>query len=228
MKAIIVDDEPKAIELLKSHLEHFSSIELVGTFRNGLKAFEFISKEPIDLILLDINMPHISGISLSKMLPPNIKVIFITAYSEYAVESYEIQAVDYLVKPISLERFTKSISRVLSSEAEPTEKENQLIFVKSGFETYRLESTSILYLEKDGNYMNYHCRNQKIMARETVQESLEKLPNNFIQTHKSFIVNLENISSFTSNELTIGKEKVSLSETYKNEVLKRLENDASR
>ncbi len=228
MKAIIVDDEPKAIELLKNYLSHFSSIELVATFRNGLKAFEFLSKEPVDLILLDINMPHISGISLSKMLPENVKVIFTTAYSEYAVESYEIQAVDYLVKPISLERFTKSISRVLLSKTPITEKENQLIFVKSGFETYRLESASILFLEKEGNYMNYHCANQKILARETIHESLEKLPYSFIQTHKSYIVNLENIVSYTSNELTIGKEKIPISETYKIEVLKRLENNASR
>lgn len=228
MKAIVVDDEPKAIELLKSYLSHFSSIELVGTFRNGLKAIEFLSKEHVDLILLDINMPHISGISLSKMLPENVKVIFTTAYSEYAVESYEIQAVDYLVKPISLERFTKSISRVLSSKIQPAETENQLIFVKSGFETYRLESTTILFLEKDGNYMNYHCVNQKILARETVQEAFEKLPDNFIQTHKSYLVNVDNIMSFTSNEMTIGKVKIPISDTYKNEVLKRLENNASR
>jgi len=228
MKAIIVDDEPKAIELLKSYLSHFSSIELVGTFRNGLKAFESLSKEPVDLILLDINMPHITGISLSKMLSGNIKVIFTTAYSEYAVESYEIQAVDYLVKPISLERFTKSISRVLSSKTPTTEKECQLIFVKSGFETFRLESESILFLEKGGNYMNYHCKNKKIMARETIHESLQKLAGNFIQTHKSFIVNLKNITSFTTNEITLGKEKVPISETYKNEVLKRLEINASR
>lgn len=228
MKAIIVDDEPKAIELLRSYLTHFSSIELVATFRNGLKAFEYLSKEQVDLVLLDINMPHISGISLSKMLPSNVKVIFTTAYSDYAVESYEIQAVDYLVKPISLQRFTKSISRVLSSTPLTTEKENRLIFVKSGFETYRLESASILFLEKDGNYMNYHCITQKILARETIQEASEKLPTCFIQTHKSYIVNLENIISYTSTELTIGKEKIPISDTYKNEVLKRLENNAIR
>ncbi len=228
MRAIIVDDEPKAIELLRSYLNHFSSIELVGTYRNGLKAFEFLSKEPVDLILLDINMPHISGITLSKMLPENVKVIFTTAYSEYAVESYEIQAVDYLVKPINLERFTKSIIRVISSQEQSAEKKNQMIFVKSGFETYRLESASILFLEKDGNYMNYHCMNQKIIARETVQEAIQKLPDNFVQTHKSYIVNLENIKSYTSNELSIGKEKISISETYKNKVLERLENNVSR
>ena len=225
MKAIIVDDEPKAIELLKSYLTHFNSIELVATFRNGLKAFEYVSKEPVDLILLDINMPHISGISLSKMLPEKIKVIFTTAYSEYAVESYEIQAVDYLVKPISLERFTKSISRVLSLKTTIIKKENEVVFVKSGFETFKLDKAAILYLEKEGNYMNYHCRNQSVLARETIQEAFEKLPDNFIQTHKSFIVNLENVTSFTNNELTIGKEKIPLSETYKNEVLNKLENN---
>lgn len=228
MKAIIVDDEPKAIELLKSYLTHFSSIELVGTFRNGLKAFEFLSKESVDLILLDINMPHISGISLSKMLPEKINVIFTTAYSEYAVESYEIQAVDYLVKPISLERFTKSMSRILTSKVQLEEKKNQLIIVKSGLETHRLERNSISYLEKDGNYMNYHCINQKILARETIQEALDKLPENFVQTHKSYIVNLNNVTRYTNNELTIGKEKIPISETYRNEVLKRLENKASR
>jgi DNA-binding LytR/AlgR family response regulator len=173
-------------------------------------------------------MPHISGISLSKMLPDNVKVIFITAYSEYAVESYEIQAVDYLVKPISLERFAKSMSRVLSSKTPLIENENQFIFVKSGSETFRIASSSILYLEKDGNYMHYYCVNQKILARETIQESLEKMPDSFVQAHKSYIVNLGNITSYTSNELTIEKIKIPVSETYRSELLKRLEHSASR
>ena len=228
MKAIIVDDEPKAIELLQSYLKHFSSIALVATFRNGLKAFEYVSKERVDLILLDINMPHISGISLSKMLPNHIKVIFTTAYSEFAVESYEIQAVDYLVKPISLERFTRSISRILSTNTRQAELDESLISVKSGFKTFRLKCASILCLEKDGNYMNYHCLEQKILARETIQESLNRLPKNFVQTHKSFIVNLDNTTSYSSNELTIGKMKVPLSETYKNQVFKRLEYNITR
>jgi two-component system, LytTR family, response regulator len=223
MKAIIVDDEPKAIELLKSYLEYFSSIELVATFRNGLKAFEYLSKESVDLILLDINMPHISGLSLSKMLPDNIKVIFTTAYSEYAVESYEIQAVDYLVKPITLERFAKSISRILNTNGTLNENEKNLILVKSGFETFRLESNSILFLEKDGNYMNYHCINQNILARETIQESMEKLPDTFIQVHKSYIVNTEKIVSYGKSELNMGKKKIPLSDSFRNEVIKRLE-----
>ncbi len=228
MRAIIVDDEPKAIELIKRYLELFNSIELVDTFRNGLKAFEFLSKEPVDIIFLDINMPHISGISLSKMLPDNIKVIFTTAYSEYAVESYEIQAVDYLVKPISIERFTKSISKLIAPLATPIGEENKLIIVKSGFETFRLESSSIFYLKKDGNYMNYHCINQNILARETIQESMEKLPDTFVQTHKSYIVNTDKIISYGKNVLNLGKEKILISDTFRNEVITRLENNHGR
>jgi two-component system, LytTR family, response regulator len=226
MKVIIVDDEPRAIDLLKGYLEHFSSMELVATFRNGLKAYEYISKEPVDLIFLDINMPHVSGISLSKMLPDHVKVIFTTAYSEYAVESYEIQAIDYLVKPISLERFTKSISRVLS-HAEPAaeaEAEKNTIHVKSGSETFRLDATQILFLEKDGNYMTYHCAGRNVMARETIRESLEKLPDTFIQTHKSYIVNTGNVVSYDANILNMGKDKIPVSDSYREKVFRALKN----
>ncbi|MFZ1704862.1 MAG: response regulator transcription factor [Saprospiraceae bacterium] len=223
MKAIIVDDEPKAIELLKNYLQHFSSITLVSTFRNGLNAFEFLSKEPVDIIFLDINMPHISGISLSKILPPHIKVIFTTAYSEYAVESYEIKATDYLVKPISLERFTKTMSRILSNNETGYNSDKKTILVRSGTETYRLLSHEINYLEKDGNYMTYHCNHQKILARETIQESLQKLPSTFIQTHKSFIVNMEQITRFDKNMITIDQKNIPLSETFKDQFLKALE-----
>lgn len=223
MKAIIVDDEPKAIELISSYLSHFNSIELVTSFRNGLKAFEYISKQPVDLVFLDINMPHISGISLSKMLPKHIKIIFTTAYSEFAVESYEIQAIDYLMKPISLERFTKSISRVLSTNEQLIENKQKVVLVKSGFETYRLLSEDILYLEKDSNYVNYHCENQKIMARETIQESLAKLPDIFIQSHKSYIINIEKIVSYDKNFITIAKSKIPISDSFRSQLFEVLE-----
>ena len=113
MKAIIVDDEPNAIQLLSSYLSQFSRIELVGSFRNGIKALEFIQENKPDLIFLDINMPHINGISLAKIIDKSCKIIFTTAHSEHAVESYDIGSVDYLLKPISLERFTKAMGKIL-------------------------------------------------------------------------------------------------------------------
>lgn len=225
MKAIIVDDEPKAIDLLKKYLEHFNRIELMATFRNGLKAYEYISQHRVDIIFLDINMPHISGIALSKILPDNVKVIFTTAYSEFAVESYEIQAIDYLMKPISLERFTKSISRILHNNESTLESssERKLIHIKSGFETYRIDAEQILYLEKDGNYVTYHLDEQKLIARETIHESLEKLPGSFVQTHKSFIVNIEKVVSYDKIGLNVGNNKIPVSDSYKDNVFSLLE-----
>ena len=223
MKAIIVDDEPRAIALLKDYLGHFSSVELVGTFRNGLKAFEFLSKEHIDLIFLDINMPHISGISLSKLLDHQVKIIFTTAYSDYAVESYEVHAVDYLLKPISLERFTKAISRVLTEEKNPSQNSNQdLILIKSGSKIHRLNCNEIKYIEKDGNYTTYHLTNQKIIARESVSEVLKKLPSNFIQVHKSFIVNTAKVSSIEKNQLYIQNIKIPIGASFKETALKSM------
>jgi DNA-binding LytR/AlgR family response regulator len=157
------------------------------------------------------------------MLPAHIKIIFTTAYSEYAVESYEIQAVDYLVKPISLERFTKSVSRVLAADEQSATTSKSFIPVKSGYETFRLDISRILFLEKDGNYMNYHYTKEKILARETIQESLNKLPETFIQVHKSFIVNTTKIVSYDKNVLIIGNEKIPISDSFRNRVLSALE-----
>ena len=223
MRAIIVDDEPKAIELLKSYLEHFSGIQLAGTFRNGLKAFEFLSKEKTDLVFLDINMPHISGISLAKIIPAGTKVIFTTAYAEYAVESYEIQATDYLLKPISLERFTKAISKVLTaSKTGAAETDKYIIPVKSGATIYRVQADDICYLEKSGNYMTWHCSSQKILSRETIHDALKTLPGNFIQSHKSFIVNMNKVSSVDKESINISGFTVPIGALYREKLLELL------
>jgi two-component system, LytTR family, response regulator len=222
MKAIIVDDEPKAIELLKGYLQHFGTIELVATFRNGLKAFEYLSNEPVDIIFLDINMPHISGISLSKMIPKNVQIIFTTAHSQYAVESYEVEAVDYLLKPISLDRFTQAVSKVLKKKVLKKENQANVILVKSGFETFRIAIDEILFLEKDGNYITYHCENEKIIGRETIQQAIEKLPKNFIQTHKSFIVNLDKIKRYDRTIIFMGNHEIPISDTFSEAVFEQI------
>jgi two-component system, LytTR family, response regulator len=222
MKAIIVDDEPKAIELLKGYLQHFGTIELVATFRNGLKAFEYLSNEPVDIIFLDINMPHISGISLSKMIPKSVQIIFTTAHSQYAVESYEVEAVDYLLKPISLDRFTQAVSKVLKKKVLKNENQANAISVKSGFETFRIAIDEILFLEKDGNYITYHCENEKIIGRETIQQAIEKLPENFIQTHKSFIVNLDKIKRYDRTMIFMGNHEIPISDTFSEAVFEQI------
>jgi DNA-binding LytR/AlgR family response regulator len=227
MKVIIVDDEPKAISLIASYLTHFSNFDLIGRFRNGLKALEFINSNTVDVIFLDINMPHLNGLSLSKMLPKETAIIFTTAYSEYAVESYTINAVDYLLKPISLERFTKSITKLLentkrvSKEKTIGKNEKTRLFIKSGLDTYQIKIKDILYLKKDGNYMDYMLSDKKIMARETIKEALEKLPNNFVQIHKSYIVNTLKINKINSDSVFLNQTEIPVGSQYKTHFLKR-------
>ncbi len=220
MKAIIVDDEPKAIELIKSYLIHFESIELEGTFRNALKALEFLNKENIELIFLDINMPHLSGISLSKMINPSTKVIFTTAYSEYAVESYEVDAIDYLLKPVSLERFSKAMSKVLNKTAIPKNEREKVVTLKSGAKTHFVKPVDILYLEKEANYMIYYLVNEKIITRESIRTALKNLPDCFIQVHKSFVVNLNKIDFHDRNDISVRETLIPIGQTYKNNFLK--------
>ncbi len=218
MKVIIVDDEPRAIDLLKGYLKHFNNMELVGTFRNGLKAFEFISKETVDLVFLDINMPHITGISLSKMIDTNTKIIFTTAYSEYAVESYEVQAIDYLLKPISLERFTKAISKILTQTNKNKIKNvdyDALIFIKSGSKTYRIKPDEIYFIEKDGNYSTYHLKDKRIVSRESILELLSNLPSYFLQVHKSFVINCKKAISLNKDTIHINKKNIPLGNSFK-------------
>ena len=215
MKAIIVDDEPKAIELIRTYLAHFKGVEVAGTFRNTLKALEFLNKEKIDLVLLDINMPHLSGLSLSRMINPSTKIIFTTAYSEHAVESYEVSAVDYLLKPISFERFTKAINKVLLMQNKMVDENRNILSVKSGAKIFRIDPGDILYLEKDGNYMIYHLDDQQILAREPVAESLGNLPDFFVQVHKSYIVNLNKIDFLDKDEISVGKNIIPIGYSFK-------------
>ncbi|MBV1923052.1 MAG: LytTR family DNA-binding domain-containing protein [Flavobacteriaceae bacterium] len=229
MKVIIVDDEPKAIELIASYLTHFSKFELVATFRNGLKALEFLNANAVDVVFLDINMPHLSGLSLSKMIAPTTNIVFTTAYSEHALESYEVNAIDYLLKPISLDRFSKTITKLTSKlDSSIREFENdssnpsKTIFIKSGLETHQIQLDAIEYLQKDGNYINYFVKGKKIMGRQSITEALSQLNSNFFQVQKSYIVNFSKIDSVSSDYIVIGENKIPIGSQFKSIVLSKL------
>ena len=230
MKVIIVDDEPKAIDLIASYLEHFSSFELVGTFRNGLKALDFLSVNEVDVVFLDIQMPHLSGLSLSKTLASDTAIVFTTAYSEHALESYEVNAVDYLLKPISLERFTKTISKLMhrlrgtGEGLQVAPHANGTIFLKSGLETHQVNIDDILYMKKDGNYMLYYTTSRKVMTRESIAEALSRLHDSFIQVQKSFIVHLTKVDTITTDFVYIGTDEIPIGKQYK-EALSRAVKD---
>ena len=221
LTCVIIDDEPKAIQLLELYCDRLSDINVLESFRDPIKGLSFIKKSKPDMVFLDINMPHIKGNELARILPKKLKIIFTTAYSEFAAESYEIGALDYLLKPISFERFLSCIGKIKSTISLP-ETETKFVIVKSGTTSHRLEVSEINYLQKDGNYSFYHLNDKKIMARESVAESLAKLPNHFIQIHKSYIVNLNKISSFGVDFVQVGKKMLPVSEKFKEQVYKRL------
>lgn len=223
MQTIIIDDEPKAIELLNGYVEKVPFLECVATFRNPLKALDFLSKSKIDLILLDINMPQLSGISFLETLIDKPRIILTTAYAEYAVKSYEFAVDDYLLKPISFERFLKAVNRVNSIHqySPPT---HEFLLLKSGYQIQKVKVSEIVYLEKDGNYMIYHFPDKKILVRENVQQAMEKLPEYFIQTHKSYIVPLTRIEVVEAGQVKIGAAWIPLGASFKKEFNRKLNN----
>ena len=229
MKVILVDDEPKAIALLASYLSHFSNFELTGTFRNGLKALEFLNSNEVDVVFLDINMPHLSGLSLSKMIKHETAIVFTTAYSEHALESYDVNTVDYLLKPISLERFSKTVTKLIDRmDNEKVSQGNKpvathTIFIKSGLETHQLQVDTIDYLKKDGNYINYFMGEKKLMVRQSIAEALDGLTTDFIQIQKSYIVDFRKINSIALDHVNIGKTQIPIGLQFKNQLVKKMD-----
>lgn len=214
-KAIIVDDEPKAIELLENYCNRIPNIECMQTFRNPVEAILYIEKQKPDVVFLDINMPNLSGIQAAKIIPKFTHIIFTTAYAEYAVESYELNARDYLLKPITFQRFLKAIDKLKPNAILKETTNSKQIIIKSGYQTFQIAPETILYLEKEGNYMTYHTTSKKILARESVSEALAKLSSNFIQVHKSYIIQLESVELFDQNYVIINSEKIPVSKSYK-------------
>ncbi|WP_460219148.1 LytR/AlgR family response regulator transcription factor [Psychroserpens sp. MEBiC05023] len=226
IEAIIIDDEPKAIELLEHYCERSNDIYCKKSFRNPIEALEFIENNHPQLIFVDINMPKLSGIQLAKLIPSDSHVVFTTAYPEYAVESYNLNATDYLLKPILYHRFLKAVHKVLELKTQQRELQQKTvkrtIVIKSGYEKHQLLLNDILYLEKDGNYMVYHTKTKKILARETIAMALEKLPASFIQVHKSFIISVDHVDVLKSKFLTINSTKIPLSSRYKSTIERHL------
>jgi two-component system, LytTR family, response regulator len=226
MNCIIVDDEPKALDILESYIEKTNFLLLKGRFRDPVNAMEFILDSKPDLIFLDINMPEISGIQLLKSLSKPPLVIFTTAYSEFAVKSYELYAVDYLLKPIEFERFLKAAIRareIFNSKKvtdkqifNPEQQNDKAIFVKSGTKIYRVELCDILFIEGVGNYVNFVLRDRKIMAYLTMQETLRLLPpSEFYRIHKSYIISLKQINSIEYHQIRIRDHIIPVGKTYR-------------
>ncbi|MDC7998833.1 LytR/AlgR family response regulator transcription factor [Gilvibacter sediminis] len=231
-KVLIVDDEPEARELLEHYLEHLPDCELVGCCKNGVEALQMVNKHPVDLLFLDIQMPGISGVELAKSIPAGVKVIFTTAHREYAVEGFELMAVDYLLKPISLDRFLKAAYRFIGNqpqEARPKESiskdpKREFIFVRADRKMIKVALDQVKYVESIQDYLKIHTSEQALVTRETMAQLQQQLPEqDFLRCHRSFLVNLRHIDSYTHEQITIGRKSIPISRSYKEQTLEKLQ-----
>lgn len=228
MNCIAIDDEPKALEVIERYCQKSDLVALKATFREPVKAIEFLNREKIDLIFLDINMPEINGLQLIQTLSKKPMFIFTTAYSNYAVESYDLNATDYLLKPITFERFLAAVNKAansLSMQNKPAanQDEPRTVFIKSGSQTYQVKMADILYLEKDGNYITVHLKDKQILMRENMGDIFDLVPPAaFVRVHKSFIVAIRHISMIEVHQLIINGEKIPIGSTYRESLRRRL------
>jgi DNA-binding LytR/AlgR family response regulator len=223
-----------ALEVIERYCAKSDLVELKAVFREPVKAIEYLGPEKIDLILLDINMPDISGMQLVQTLSPRPLIIFMTAYSHYAVESYTLHAIDYLLKPITFERFLAAVNKAVAAVAGRSggvvgaggtgrENEEPTIFIKSGPQTYQVKVRDILYLEKGGNYITAHLKDRNILLRENMGDVFDLVPaTDFIRVHKSYIVAIKHISMIEVHQLTINNEKIPIGSTYRESLRARL------
>ena len=223
IKCIVVDDEPLAVSLLGSYVEKIPFFELVFSTENPIEALEYIRKNEADLIFLDIQMPELSGINFMKIVGDKLKYILTTAYSEYALEGYEHNVIDYLLKPITFDRFQKSALK--AQERFPTNETsaNSYFFVKSSGQQHKINFDEILYIESIKDYVNIKTDNQEYIVLDTLKSLENQLPENFARVHKSFILNLDKIEKIDvrNDFLNSGKE-IPIGETYKSEFFQKL------
>jgi len=221
MKAIAIDDEPIALEVIRSHASKVLFLDLKAEFTDAFKALKYLQEEPVDLIFLDIKMPDISGIDFFNSLRKKPMVIFTTAYSEHAVAGFELDAVDYLLKPFSLSRFIKACNKALEMyNFRNTTEENDHLFLKTGFEQVKVLFDEILFLEAAGNYVTFVLKDKSILSRCTFNEAVALLPPaKFIRVHRSFLVAVNKIDKIERHQLTLLTNKVPVSEAYSQNVL---------
>lgn len=212
IRAIAIDDEPIALDIIESHANKIPFLELKASFTNAYQALEFLKTNSVDLLFLDVKMPDISGMDFLKSLSKAPLVIFTTAYQEYALESYDFQTVDYLLKPFDFGRFLKAVNKA-SDRLE--QKNDQHLFLKTGYEYVRLEIAQMKYAKAEGNYVKFVTESEQVLSRMTMQQAEDLLlPQGFLKTHRSFLVNKTFINKIEKHQLSIGSEIIPISSIY--------------
>ncbi len=214
IEAIAIDDEPKALEVVTMLAEKVPFLSIKATFTDAFKAIPYLQQNRVDLLFLDIKMPDISGFEFLSTLSRKPKVIFTTAYSEYAVSAFEVDAVDYLMKPFSLTRFSKACNKALEA-LEPEAHEAESTFLKTGLEEERVFFEDIRFIVSQGNYMEYYLKDRKLLCRQTIQEAMQQLPaERFIRLHRSYVVATDKIDKVSRTAVWIHGTEIPVGASY--------------
>lgn len=222
ISAIAIDDESYALEVIKSHASKVPFLELRATFNNPIQGLEYLKNESIQLVFLDINMPDISGIDMAALLPKETVVIFTTAYSDYAVKGFELDALDYLLKPFNLSRFLKACQKAQEwIELQPKD-EPAFLFAKTSEGQIRVDFSDLLFCEAQGNYVTFQLESQKIISRMTLSECEKLLPTYFIRTHRSFLANKLLVTKVEKHQLHLRGFPVPVSSSYIDQVMEKI------
>jgi len=223
IKCIAIDDEPKAIEIIKYHVSKIDYLQLENVFTDPFKAIKYINESNIELLFLDINMPDIDGMNFVKHLIQKPLIIFTTAHSEYAMESYEVEAIDFLLKPFDFSRFLAATNKVKERLLKFPVITSAFFFASSGNKKIKLIYDDILFIKGDGNYVTYQTKSERVMVRTSITESQSELPSNtFIQIHRSTIVSLKWVDKVEDNHVYIADNKFPISSTYRESFLRAI------
>lgn len=231
LHCIVVDDEPIARDIVIGYISQIPYLKLVGSCKDAFEALEIMKEKNIDLLFLDINMPNLSGTSMLRTLKTTPDVIITTAYSEYALEGFELSVTDYLLKPFSFERFVQATEKVIKKKCEPkilsnnTSEIEKYIFVKSDKKQIKIDLKEIMFIESYGNYVNIYISNEKVTTKQTLTDFEKQLPlNTFIRIHKSYIVAYSHIRYIEGNHVSVGEKQLPIGKVFRDNLLKMFGN----
>lgn len=230
-KCLIVDDEPPAIKILKSYIEDLENMEIIGTCNNAFQAIDILNEEKVDLMFLDINMPKLLGTQLLKSIQHPPKVIFTTAHKDYAIEAFELDAIDYLLKPVSFERFLKAVNKfcqINNVETDAYCSTPGFLYFRAERKMVKVFLKDIIYIESYKDYVVIHRQNDdNLKVKYSISSVENMLPRNlFLRIHRSFIVSIKKVTAFTNNDVEIGKIEIPIGKSY-HEIFKKLTGDSS-
>ena len=223
LQAIAIDDEPSALKVIEAHAEKIPFLNLQASFLHPTEGLAYLQSHSVDLVFLDIQMPDLMGTELANLIRDmNIQLIFVTAFPEYAVEGFQLRALDYLLKPVSLPRFLEACNRALQGQ-QLRMNQSPSLFIKDGYDWVRVDLDEVLYIRSDTNLLFFHQAEKTVSTRMTISKALDMLPKGaFIRVHKSYIVAVHAIRKIERHQLIVGKEQIPLASSYKEELQRLL------